>query len=86
MFTSRPSVIDIFHAKHISSSSQAIKVKVYSPSTNNHTPRLAESTGTVHTNIIPGGVLFIYLQFLNLGLGIPFTAPLVQGQVNKHSS
>ena len=87
LFTSRQLVINIFHAKHISSGSQAIKVKVYSPSTNNHTPRLAESTGTVQTNIIPGGVLFIYLQFLTLVLGIPFYRPfLMQGQVNKHSS
>ena len=61
-FTSRPSIINIFHAKHISGGSQAIKVKVYSPSTNKHTPRLAESMGTVHTNNNPGGVLFNYLQ------------------------
>jgi hypothetical protein len=61
MFILRPSVIDIFHAKHISSGSQVIKVKVYSPSTNNHTARLAESTGTIQTNIIPRGVLFNYL-------------------------
>ena len=86
LFTSPQSVINIFHAKLINSGSQVIKVKVYSPSTNKHTPRLDESTGTVHTNIIPGGVLFIYLQFFNLGLGIPFTTPLVQGRVNKHSS
>jgi hypothetical protein len=60
--TSRPRVFNIFHAKQISGGSQAVKVKVYSPSTNKHTPRLAESTGTVHTNNIPGGVLFNYLQ------------------------
>ena len=76
LFTSRPLVIGIFHAKHISGGSQAIKVKVYSPSTNKHTPRLAESTGTVHTNINPGGVLFNYLQFMISGLGIPITTPL----------
>ena len=61
--TLRPRVINIFHAKQISGGSQAVKVKVYSPSTNKHTPRLAESTGTVHTNNIPGGVLFNYLHF-----------------------
>ena len=61
LFTSRPLVIGIFHAKHISGGSQAIKVKVYSHSTNNHTPWLTESTGTVHTNNNPGGVLFNYL-------------------------
>ena len=85
LFTSRPLVIGIFHAKHISGSSQAIAVKIYSSSTNKHTPRLAEFTGTVHTNI-SGGVLFNYLQFLNSGLGIPITAPLMRGRVNKHSS
>jgi hypothetical protein len=58
--TLRPRVINIFHAKQISGGSQAVKVKVYSPSTNNHTPRLAASTGTVQTNNIPGGVLFNY--------------------------
>ena len=86
LFTARPKVINIFHAKHISGGSQVIKLKVYSPSTNKHTAWLAESTGTVHTNNNPGGVLFNYLQFLNSGLGIPITAPLVQGRVNKHSS
>ena len=35
-------VINIFHAKHISGGPQAIKVKVYSPSTNEHTPRRAD--------------------------------------------
>ena len=30
-FTSRPSVINIFHAKHASGGSQAIKVKVLTP-------------------------------------------------------
>ena len=74
LFTSRPSVIDIFHAKHISGGSQAIEVKVYSPSTNKHTPRLAESTGTVHTNISPGEVLFNYLQF-DFGTGNPYYRP-----------
>ena len=82
----RPRVINIFHVKHISGGSQAVKVKVYSPSTNKHTPWLAESMGTVHTNNIPGGVLFNYLHFFISGLGIPITAPLVQGRVNKHSS
>ena len=72
--TLRPRVINIFHVKHISGISQAAKVKVYSPSTNKHTPRLAESTGTVHTNNIPGGVLFNYFWFLISGLGIPITA------------
>ena len=84
--TSRPRVINIFHAKQISGGSQAVKVKVYTPSTNKHTPWLVESTGTVHTNNIPGGVLFIYLHFFISGLGISITAPLVQGRVNKHSS
>ena len=31
LFTSRPSVIDIFHAKHASGGSQAVKVKVLNP-------------------------------------------------------
>ena len=85
--TLRPRVINIFHVKHISGGSQVVKVNVYSPSTKKHTPRLAESTGTVHTNNIPGGVLFNYLHFFLIsGLGIPITAPLVQGWVNKHSS
>src|SRR3990170_625962 len=43
LFTSRPLVIGIFHAKHISAGFQAIKVKIYSPSTNNHTPRLVRN-------------------------------------------
>ena len=86
LFMSRLKVINIFHAKHISASSQAIKVKVYSPSTDKDTPRLAQSTSTVHTNNNPGGVLFSYLQFLISGLEIPITAPLMQGRVNKHSS
>ena len=30
-FTSRPSVINIFHAKHATGGSQAIKVKVMTP-------------------------------------------------------
>ena len=74
---SRPRVINIFHAKQISGGSQAVKVMVYSPSTNNHTPRGAVSTGTVQTNNIPGGVLFNYFLFLISGLGMPITAPLV---------
>ena len=86
LFTSPPLVIGIFHAKHISGIFHVIKVKAYPPSTNKHTPRLAESTGTIHTNVNPGGVLFNYLQFFNSGLGIPITASLVQGRVNKHSS
>ena len=73
------------HAKYISGGSQAIKVKVYPPSTNKHIPRLAESMGTVHTNIIPRGVLFNYLQF-EFGTGNPYYHPLVQAQVNKDSS
>ena len=63
LFTLRPLVIGIFHAKQISGGSQAIKVKVYSPSTNNHTPRLAEATGTVHANINLGGISFNFFQF-----------------------
>ena len=65
LFTLRPLFIGIFLAQDISSGSQAIKVKVYSPSTNNHIPRLlSETMGAVHTNISPGGVLFNYLNFL----------------------
>ena len=75
LFTSQPKVINIFHAKHICGSSQAIKVKVYSPSTNKHKPWLAESMGAFHTNNNPGAVLFNYLQFLISGLGIPITSP-----------
>jgi hypothetical protein len=45
LFTSRPKVINIFHAKHISGGSQAIKVKVYSPSTNKHTPMASRIHG-----------------------------------------
>ena len=58
LFTLRPLVISILHAKHISGGSQAVKVKVYSPSTSKHTPRLAESTGAIHTNKNPWRVLF----------------------------
>ena len=62
-FTSRPSVINIFHAKHASGGSQAIKVKVYSPSTRNHTPRLVWNNGCCPTINIPGGVCLNYLRF-----------------------
>ena len=40
----------------------------------NHTPWLAESSGTVHININPGGVLFYSHVFdLSMELGIPNT-------------
>ena len=66
LFTSRPLVIGIFLAKHISGGSQAIKVKVYSPSTNNHTPRLVRNNGCRPTINIPGGVLFELFAILFL--------------------
>ena len=40
LFTSQQLIIGIFHAKHISGDFHAIKGKVYSPSTSNHTPQL----------------------------------------------
>ena len=55
------------------------KTKVLTPPPPiNHTPWLAESSGTVHTNINPGGVLFYsYVFDLSVELGIPITGPFL---------
>ena len=62
LFSLRPLVISIFHAKHISGGSQAIKVKVTPPPPTNTLHGLSETTGAVETNNSPGGVLFNYLH------------------------
>ena len=53
----------------------------------NHTPRLAESLGTVHTNINPGGVLFaIIFSIWAWNWEFQLTAPFSWMIVNKHIS
>ena len=70
----RQEVVDIFHAKHISGGSQAIKVNVYSPSTNNHTPRLVRNNECRPYQQQSWGSLFNYLQF-EFGTGNPYYRP-----------
>ena len=74
LFTLWPLAITIFHAKHISSGSQAIKVKVYSPFHQRSHSTVSRIHGYRPNRHQSWGSLFIYLWFLTLGLGIPITA------------
>src|SRR3990170_4192343 len=84
LFTSRPLVIGIFHAKHISGGSQAIKEKVYSPlHQQSHSTACPKQLVPSIPTTVPGEFCLIICNWSSR-LRIPITAPLVQGRVNKH--